>query len=59
MFLNNWEERFYTPSPPPGSDFRDCKCARIETTASIHHPPLGGGGGGGGGSGGSGHIPPP
>ena len=32
-----WEERFYTP-PPLGSDFRDCKCARIETTTSIHHP---------------------
>ena len=30
-----WEERFYTP-PPPGGDFRDCKCARIETKASIH-----------------------
>ena len=28
---------FYTP-PPPGSNFRDCKCARIEPTASVHHP---------------------
>ena len=34
-----WEERFYTP-PPPGNHFRDCKCARIETEASIHHPLL-------------------
>ena len=31
------EERFYAP-PPPGNNFWDCKCARIETTASIHHP---------------------
>ena len=28
---------YYTP-PPPGSDFTDCKCARIETKASIHYP---------------------
>ena len=41
---NQWEERFYTP--PPGSDFRDCDCAGIETNTP---PPLGGGGGGGGG----------
>ena len=33
----SWEERFYTP-PPPGNEFRDCDCARIETKASIHHP---------------------
>ena len=45
-----WEERFYIP-PPPGSNFRDYKCARIETKASVHHPPLGGGGGGCGGGG--------
>ena len=32
-----WEERFYTP-PPPGNNLRDCKCARFETKASIHHP---------------------
>ena len=32
-----WEERFYIPSPP-GSDFRDCKCARIETRNYIDHP---------------------
>ena len=32
-----WEERFYTP-PPPGSNFRDCKCDRSKTKASIHHP---------------------
>ena len=32
-----WEGTVYTP-PPPGSDFRDCDCARIETKASIHHP---------------------
>ena len=32
-----WEERFYTP-PPPGSNFRDCKCDRFKTKASIHHP---------------------
>ena len=32
-----WEERFYTP-PPPGNNLRDCKCARIETKVSIHHP---------------------
>ena len=32
-----WEERFQTP-PPPGSNFGDYKCARIETKASIHHP---------------------
>ena len=30
-------DRFYTP-PPPGSNLRDCKCARIETKASIHNP---------------------
>ena len=35
--LHNWEDRFYTP-PPPGSDFWDCKCARMETTTSAHHP---------------------
>ena len=34
---NSWEERFYTP-PPPGSNFRDCKGARVEAKASIHHP---------------------
>ena len=45
-----WEERFHTP-PPPGSDFRDCTCARTETKTSIHPPPAGGGGGGGGGGG--------
>ena len=28
LFLGR--ERFYTP-PPPGSNFRDCKCVRIET----------------------------
>ena len=40
----SWEDRFYTP-PPPGGNFWDCDCARIETTASIHQPPpLGGGG---------------
>ena len=27
-----WAERFYTP-PPPGSNFRACQCARIETKA--------------------------
>ena len=32
-----WEEIFYTP-PRPGSDCRDCNCARIETQVSIHHP---------------------
>ena len=32
-----WEEIFYTP-PPPGRDFWDCDCTRIETEASIHHP---------------------
>ena len=32
-----WEERFYT-LPPPGSNLRDCKCARIEITTSIRHP---------------------
>ena len=31
------EERFYTPQPP-GSNFRGCKYARIETKASIHQP---------------------
>ena len=31
------EEGLYTP-PPPGNHFRDCKCAGIETTTSIHHP---------------------
>ena len=35
--IDKWEERFYA-RPPPGSNFRDCKCARIETKASIHHP---------------------
>ena len=37
ILLDRSEERFYTP-PPPGSDFRDCSCARIETKTSIHHP---------------------
>ena len=32
-----WEERFYIP-PPPGSDFGDCDCTRIDTKASIYHP---------------------
>ena len=33
------EERFYTPPPPPpGNDFWDCRCAIIQTKASIHHP---------------------
>ena len=32
-----WEDRFYTP-PPPGRDFWDSKCARIETNTFIHHP---------------------
>ena len=34
---NTWKERFHT-QPPPGSNFSDCKCARIETKAYIHHP---------------------
>ena len=34
---NLGRERFCSP-PPPGSNFRDCKCARIETTTSIRHP---------------------
>ena len=37
IVAGSWEEGFYTP-PPPGSNFWDCKCARIETRASIHHP---------------------
>ena len=32
-----WEERFCTPRPP-GGNFSDCDCARIEAKASIHHP---------------------
>ena len=35
--IETWEERFHAP-PPPGSNFRDCKCARIEAKASVHHP---------------------
>ena len=34
---HSWEERVYTPLPP-GNNFWDCKCARIETKASVHHP---------------------
>ena len=34
---SNTGKRFSTP-PPPGSNFKDCQCARIETKASIHHP---------------------
>ena len=35
-------ESFYAP-PHPGSNFRDCKCARIETS-NFYTPPLLGGG---------------
>ena len=37
MGTDDWEERFCTP-PPPGGNFGDRECARIETKASIHHP---------------------
>ena len=36
--INMWENDFHAP-PAPGSDFRDCNCARIETS-SFYTPPL-------------------
>ena len=43
-----WEERLHTHHPLL-EGFRDCDCAKIETSSFCAPPPVGGGGGGGGG----------